>query len=301
MIYVKGYNNPVKMACALELLSKQEAFRYICISGSIISKNSQFTCTGKKVISLVTYVAEDKSTMMALLYHGDCTSLKGKDIITLSELPNLIEQPNVDEIIIRHIIDKYSHTGNRFKISVGFDNQCCPVLEEVVDNLSGCPVVAEIGATEQEVVSGRTITPVLTMRLIRGSETIYKTSNSDLISEFLKFIDTIYGFEYAVHSFDGGSKEVTVLNSRTEILREIAKYLNKTIVLVSLNPNDIVEQYIGASGALEVCMRAQKLRVYSWKPLQKLNPMKIFCVYLTSSSIENVAREQGRAMSKNKR
>lgn len=258
-IYLKKYNNPVRMSCAIDKLSEFKLFRFMTLRGSVFKKKDIFNCKGEEIAVLISFITDNNETMMTLLYLGDIPELDGKDVITFKDIPTA----NIYKTLIDALIDKFQHTNNWWELDL-----------RINDN-----TVLNFSAKENIGIK---------LDVIRNNAKLISTTSMSEIKKSINDIKEpvdIIRFNYKSSTIDGGSKIVEIKNSNSELYRELSRYLNKTIVLVSKHEDKFIEQYINHTGIVEVVMNMEGLRQQEKKPIAKMTPVVPFCMYLSNISV----------------
>lgn len=279
LIPVRKYDNKVRLACAMDKLkSEANGFRFICVQGNFKIAHGHFVAVGDTIIAVVTMVTAAKETDMAILYYGDCSELDGNKEVALEDLPKV----NICQYLAEQVMFKYENTKNPFSLLLTFKD--------------GKEAVLSAGYGEED-----SAVQIQVMSKDTSGKVEYVTSNTGLIADQLSQAINIIEFRYTVKAGDSGSKSVSVKRSRIELYREIARYLNRTVALVSYleQQSMLTIQYISATECLELSMHAFGMQVYRRKPLVRLSStLEPRWVFLSSAAVNEIARGQGKVLAK---
>lgn len=279
LIPVREYDNKVRLACAMDKLKNEaNGFRFICVQGNFKIAHGHFVAVGETIIAVVTMVTAAKETDMAILYYGDCAELQGKKEVALSDLPKV----NICGHLAEQVATKYENTRNPFSMLL--------TLKDGREIMLSAGYGEDDGGVQIQIMS----------KDVKGKVECV-TSNVSLIKEQLAQAADIVEFRYTVKAGDSGSKSVSVKRSRIELYREIARYLNRTVALVSYMEHQsmLVIQYISATECLELSMHAFGMQVYKRKPLVRLSStLEPRWVFLSSAAVSEIARGQGKVLAK---
>lgn len=261
------FTNKVRLANVIMTYSERPSFRFFCINGTISKNKSQYSILTPRVTVVIAYVGSDgKNTMQLLTNDSELSKYDGR--------PTDIENINHDSVFYNLCVllkEKCATTGNP------------ATMEFKSDKMTVSIGVSSASNSELECT-------------VRGVDGDVKVSGDDGIKDVLVQCKCISSFSYQTDTEDC-QREVTVRKSRGEILKEVARYLNRTIVIVSLqNGEDMLEQYISSTGMLEVTTRADGTKVYHKVVGSRLRDADPFCIYQSMARIEDIIREQGRAL-----
>ena len=269
----KYYSNPVRMTNALQYLSTQPGFRFFAVSGVVARDKKNFKVITETATLVVACVISSTKKNSMMLMTSDL-SFREKD----GEM--------IDTAVLSH--------------DTIFYNLCLLLQEKFNTTHNACTiefkgdkVIVSVSISDSD---GGTL-----QCTVRGSEGELKVCGPQNIRDMLNRCHQFYQFRYVYQSADG-VREVSVRMSRSEILKDVARYLNRTLVLVSFTADGtVLEQYIGDSSMLEVTTLPDGTRVYKKVGGSMLRDARSFCVYQTSATVEDVLKEQGRVLSKKKK
>lgn len=269
----KYYSNPVRMTNALQYLSAQPSFRFFAVSGVVIRDKKNFkmlTDTATLVVASVM-PSTKKNSMMLLTSDSAYRDQDGAMIDT-----SVIAHDTIFYNLCLLLQEKYNTTHNDVSIEFKGDKVIVAVsISGDNDGVMKCTV--------------------------RGSEGELKVSGPQNIRNLLNQCRQFYNFHYVYQTSDG-VREVSVRMSRSEILKDVARYLNRTLVLVSfMSDGTVLEQYISDSEMLEVTTCPDGTRIYKKVNGTMLRDAHSFCIYQSTATIEDVMKEQSRALSKKKK
>lgn len=283
VIPIVEYNNPVRMAKVLNSLKKDtDLFHFVCIEGMVSFNRGELVVKEFPAVVLVSFLAEDKNAKMSLMVCGATASLHGKTEIDLRELPKM----NIAKYLIKQIIRKASKTKS-WRIVAEMDAGYSIIITGSWDTAEGISTDDKACVTKLEIW--------------KDGDKAGVTCNEHTIASTLDMVTKITQFSFTmVDNVGKPVKEVTVNNNQVEMYREISRYLNKTIVLVSLDEENgkIIEQHISATSAVEISIKMERQTYYKHKPLMQLANTEPFCAFLSSASVDDVVSEHGRALSR---
>lgn len=280
----KYYSNQARLANSVEYLSNQPSFRFFCVSGMIVKNKKTFDVVTDTVTLVVACVLPGTGKNSMMLLTSD-PALRDKD-----------GEP-VDMLKIEYDPIYYN---------------LCVLLQEKF-KASNNPVTIEFRGDKH--VTAVTISEETKGELqcnVRGSEGDMVVNGVANIRATLGHCISLHSLKYAV-STPESQRIVTVscaaprrkedpLRGRTDLLREIAKYLNRTLVLVAFTPEgDMLEQYVGSNALLEVVTKQDGTKIYKKVTSAKLRNADSFCVYQTVSTVNDILLEQGKALHTDKR
>lgn len=271
-VLCKYYANTTRLIAGVSSFSGEQGFRFFCLEGSITKNKAQFKAHSDVLTVLVSCIsAKTKKNLMVILTNSPrFSAMDGKPI----EL-NYDDFTGIGYTLCELLREKYSTTGNKFQI-------------DFADKGSTITITPDMDAQHN---------PYLVCCMRGPSGEVLMTGEAS-IQNALRNNPDIKGFSYTTESAEV-EKTVTVRKSRGEIFREISHYLNRTVVLVSCSEdNRLIEQYISATAVLEIYTNQQGVRFYKKISPIVLKSTKPFCIYLTSASIDDIAREQGRNLKK---
>lgn len=276
----KYYSNQARLENSVQYLSSQPSFRFFCVSGMIVKNKRSFDVLTDNVTLVVVCVLPNsgKSSMMLLTSDPALREKDGEMVDTAS-----LEYDPVFYNLCLLLQAKFKMSQN--PVTAEFRNDSC---------------VVSISISEENEAELQ-----CSVRSPSGVLVVHGTQN---IRDMLKQCNMFHSFRYVTETEEchrevtvkrsrGGRVDVTQQRGRTEILREIARYLNRTLVLVSFLPDgDLLEQYIGSNGLVEVVSKEDGTRIYRRVPGQRLRETDAFCVYQSVSKIDDILKEQGRAL-----
>ncbi len=272
-ILCKYYNNQVRLANAVQYLSEQPSFRFFSVSGMIVKTKKGFNVLTDTVTLVVACVLPNTGKNSMMLFTSD-PSLKDKDGQQVDT--STIEHDTIFYNLCVLLKEKYKLTQNAATIEFRGEEACVAVT---IDKNSGGELQCIVHGPGGDV-------------LIRGDQNI---------RGMLKRCHLFHSFRYITDTADF-QKEVTVRRSRAEILKEVSRYLSRTLVIVSFLPDgEMLEQYIAPNGMLEVITRADGTRIYRKATGSRLRDANSFCIYQSTATIDDIVREQGRALATNRR
>ena len=266
------YSNNVRLAAGVGALVDEPSFRFFCIDGNIVKNKAQFKVLSKTVTILVSYVSsETKKNLMAVLTSDPAYREKSGTYIDGDNL----SRSNIYYTLATYLKGKYETSNNSFCLELGGENEVVTISAADGDNAHTVFVCNIRGVAGEVLVCGE-----------------------DAIKKVLSECTDLRGFDYTIKTPEC-IRSVSVKKSRGEILREIARFLGRTLVLASFSEDGrMLEQYISSNGILEVCTKSDGTKSY-----KKISPIVLrssapFCVYLTTATVDDIAREQGRSLSR---
>lgn len=269
----KYYNNQARLANALQYLSDLPSFRFFCINGLVTRSKKEFKVLSDSVTVAVACVLPETGKANMVLVTSDSTleSKNGQVVDT-----DTLRKDGLYYNLCMLLREKFAASGNRVSIQLtsGEDLLTLKVGEE----------------TEGELEC-----------LVHKKDGEVAVCGDFAIKSVLDSCDGINSFSYVTNTPEF-HREVSVSEGRGEILKEISRYLNRTLVFVSFTSADeLLEQYIGQTSALEIITRSNGSKVYKRVLGSKLRDTEPFCVYQSTMRVEDVAREQGRILQNSKR
>lgn len=264
------FANQTRLINALQSLSTKPSFRYFTLQGLIIKTRNHFNVVSSTVTLIIIYVDQTQ----------------GKTILNLfTSNPELATYNNkyLDTDIVKHD-------------SIYFN--LCQLIKERYKIIQGSVTIEFKGQGNTTAISISPETENELQCIMRGERGEVSVAGANNIASVLSDCTSIQSFSYNITSQEY-QKQVSIKHGRIQILMEIAKYLNRTIVFVSFLPDGsgMLEQYISATATLEILTKHNGVRIYRRVPNNKLRELDAFCIYQSSTSIERLMREQGRALS----
>lgn len=265
----KYYSNPVRLANSVQYLSTQPSFRFFCVSGMIVKNKKSYDVLTDTVTLVVACVPPGAGKNSLMLFTND-PALKERDGQPVDM--STIEPDPVYYNLCVLLQEKFKMSHNPLTVEFRGDKMVVAVsISEDEDGELKCSVHGMDG----DIV-------------VRGMQNI---------RSMLGHCQTVHAFKYATSTSEC-QREVAVKGGRTDILREVSRYLSRTLVLVSLLPDGgMMEQYVSTSALLEVTTRQDGTKVYRKINNNRLREASTFCIYQTVMSVEDIIREQGRALS----
>lgn len=266
----KYYTNPVRLAAGVSTFSDMPGFRFFCLEGTLIKAKDQFKVVSDRISVCVSFISQKTHKVAMVLLTND------PQYKEYSEGHVDINPPSTQRIfsnLSTLLLDKYSKTSNPFNIFFSGDAMTVELKP-----------YSDEGFCELQCV----------LHSVAGDAIV---ENSAAINNILSSCVDVKEFSYAAVSPDV-EKTVSVRKPRGEIYKEISRYLNKTVALVAFTEDSLVEQYIGSTGILEVLTKPDGSRSYKRIPPLTMRNYNPFCIYLTTASVEDIAREQGRSLRK---
>lgn len=264
----KYYSNQARLCNSVQYLSSQPSFRFFSVSGMMVKTKKGFEVITDKVTVVVACVLPNtgKNSMMLMTSDPDLRD-KNDTMVDMST----VEHDTIFYNLCVLLQEKFKTSQNDATIEFGGDKVA---------------VFVSVSAESKGELQC----------LVRGMSGDMVVSGQQNIRDMLSRCHLFRSFRY-VTTTDDFQKEVTVRRSRAEILKEVSRYLSRTLVIVSFLPNgDMLEQYVAANGMLEVVTHPNGTRVYRKATGSKLRDANAFCIYQSMLSIDDVVREQGRAL-----
>lgn len=269
----KYYSNSARLVNSMQYMSTQPSFRFFCVSGMVIKNKRNFKILTDKVTLVVACVmpGTGKNSMMVLTTD---TALKESDN-TYLDMSTLEYDPIFYNLCL---LLQEKHKASKNPVTVEFSGKQMVV------------VVSINGTTEGELQC-----------CVHGPSGDLVIHGSQNVRDMLSQCSSISSFRYAIETPES-HREIAVKRGRTELFKEIARYLNRTLVLVAFLPNgDMLEQYISSSSLLEIVVKGNGMRIYKRVTGDKLQAVDAFCVYQSTAEIEDIIKEQGEALSTTRR
>lgn len=269
----KYYSNQARLANSVLYMSAQPSFRYFCVSGMLVKNKKEFQVLTPTVTLVLACVLPNTGKNSMMLLTSD---------------PTLREQDGkvVDTATIDHDPIFYN---------------LCVLLQEKYKNNHSAVTIEFKGEHMSVVVSISEVDDGALQCTVRGADGSIVVHGQRNIRDMLRQCHLFHSFRYMTETAEC-QREVTVRKSRAEILKEVSRYLNRTLVIVSFQQDgSMLEQYISVSGMLEVITREDGARSYRKATGSRLRDANSFCLYQSTSRIEDIMREQGSALSHDKR
>lgn len=260
------FTNNARLADGIVAFCKEPGFRFLCLEGTITKNKEQFTVVTNTVTVLVTFIStKNQKTMNAILTSDPRYKSLSKKIVDIEEFAH----SKIHYSLCCLLAEKFKNTNNPYTIEFIGNGETVTITPAPVD------VKSDFNCT------------------LRGTSGEAMVTGTNAIKQVLASCTDVKCFEYTTITPDV-EKAVSVRKSRGEIYREIAHYLNKTIALTAICDGQILEQYISATAVLEVYTKQDGTRYYKRISPIVMRNTQPFCIYLTTASVEDIAREQGR-------
>lgn len=275
-VFCKYYSNNFRLAAGITGFSDSPSFRFFCLEGTIVRNKSQFTVITECVTVLVSCISRErkKNLMVVLTSNPKYRGYDGNPIET-----DDIETSSIYFPLALLLREKYmlSHNPFTLEFSSSDGRVFLSMLGENGDTSEHGSLSCRISGTAGEVI-------------LMGDEATQPV---------LDKCKEMKAFEFTCVTPDV-EKTISVKRSRGEILREIAHYLSKTLVLVSfLSEGQLLEQYISPTTILQCQTKTDGSRFFKKISPSVLKASQPFCVYATSTTIEDICREQGKNLKRN--
>lgn len=265
------YTNNARLANEIAEYIHEPGFRLYCLQGSVIVDRNKVKIVSKCATALISFIPEGSRNVTVILLTSDYKHVEfaGREV----EVSQFYTKETY-YTLCTFLMSKYCTTSNVFTIEFGHP-QGTAVISPIKDNgnkdaLMSCTILSQVGNI--------------------------LVSNEEAIKAILEESSGPKAFSFTSTSTDL-EKTVSVKKSYGEIYREVAKYLNKTVVLVSSTEKfGLLEQYISSIGFLECTTNSKGQRVYKKVPASSLIKTCPMCIQLISTTIDEVAREQGRLL-----
>lgn len=269
----KYYSNQARLANSVQYLSTQPSFRFFSVSGMMVKTKKGFEVITDKVTVVVACVLPNTGKNSMMLFTSD-PALRDKDGQEVDTAT--IEHDTIFYNLCVLIQEKYKASKNAATIEFRGEKM---VVAVTVDEASNGELQCVVRGTEGDIV-------------VRGQQNI---------RDMLKQCHLFHSFRY-VTSTEEYQRDVTIRKSRAEILKEVSRYLSRTIVIVSFLPDgEMLEQYVATNGMLEVVTRPDGTRIYRKATGSRLRDANSFCIYQSAAKIDDIVREQGRALHTDKK
>lgn len=265
------YTANARLFAGVLAFSREPGFWCCCLKGSMVVNKGVYKATTPSVTVLVNCLSlGDKKPVMAVLTTDpEYQKYDGGKIET-----DTIPTPSMYMSLCTLLKEKYSNTLNPFVLSFTCDGSTADVSADII---------------------GDSICLKATLKIPTGEAIL---TGDSAISSYLRDARGIKSFQYTAIN-PAVEKEVTVRKCYGEILREIAHYLNRTLVLISQTQRHlIVEQYISAVGCAEVTTREDGVKVYKKVSASTLQDCNVLGVYTANSTVDEILREYGKALKK---
>lgn len=262
------FNNNYRLTSTMTQFSTEQGFHFCTVNGRIVQKGKDtFNVLTPTVTVCVFGVSKETgSPLMALLTSDKGYQKFNGKYIDTSEL----KQDNAWMSLIEILRDKYVTTGNTFSVEFNGPGEVLAVS-----------------------VKGSQSDPVL-YGTVKGTVGEVGIIGNDILETAMGRCNLLKGFSFKTETPDI-EKSISVKKSVSEIYKQIAAYLNKTLVLVFfLSNGTFVEQYISSNGLGEViitqdykmsCKRIIPTAIRKEKP---------FCIYTATQSAEDLMRTQSK-------
>lgn len=256
----KFYNRE-RIGLILFELQKKLGFASYVIEGALSFDKTKISVQSKDCVVLVSYI--DEKPVTEVYSSRDCDSDASTIDVDISKTRNFM-LPLCDMLL-----SKFNNTSNSFSLSIADD----------ISNLSVC--------IEAEFLTDKAIQGTLKKD---GKDIM--VSDTTILREYIKNCNKIESFSQ-MQTTASFVKTIRVLSSSLssgEILREIAHYLGKTLVLVSNTEKGMFEQYISTNGALEVNKEPNNIW---WRKVAPCNisNVHINTIYLTNKNQNLIIQE----------
>lgn len=268
------YPGNVRLVAGVRYFSEQPAFRVFCIDGAIQQSRGNIKVNSATATLIVSCVMDKNGCVQFYLMSSDPKYKDSHNKIIDVDVPGV---GNAFVTLLSFLRERYEHTGNTFQLTFSGDKGTV-LVETVKDDNNECILSATITGTDGEVM----------------------TLDPKIIKQTVASCSAIKSFCYDTVMADC-EKSVSVRRGYSEIYREISRYLNKTLCLVSLDKTgtSLVEQYISISSAVEMTTKKDGKRHY--RRLQFPFPAgdSPFGAYLVSNSVEDIIREHNNSTRRN--
>lgn len=267
----KYYSNNTRLLAGMKVFSEKQGFSFYVLSGSMLNNKGSWKITTPVVTVMVTCFSDaTKQNLVGIL----TTDSRYKEYDSKKIDTNDIEHSDINMLLCENLRDKYQRTRNPFHIEFGCKNSTVTVTVEEINGV--CDFRSTIHSVSGEFI----------------------VTGSNALARILKKYSSLRSFCYnsVTEDFD---KTVSIRRNRGEILKEISKYLNRTLIFVSsLNDGQMIEQYISNTGVLEVITRADYSKAYRRVSAVSMKKTEPFCLCFSTATIESIAKEQGRLLRK---
>ena len=209
-----------------------QSFTVCPIRGSYSRSENDVKCIGDEAMFLV--FGGNNTDPILMVYGTEADNLSSAD-----------HNPEADSAYLQLVqlcVDKFNNSKNPFEFEFKTDNGSLIVHKSQGDNI---------------------------LYTLRTSQGVLSYVDTFVPRSIFSGCTGIVGFKYTVVT-DSAEKEVLVRKGQIEIMREIAHYVNKTLVFYTWNDTGILREYaIAANGCCEM-IKADGKRV-----LRKVQPTKI--------------------------
>ncbi len=273
-VLCKYYSDNFRLLDGFKKFSESNGFRFFCSRGTVWKQDNEYKIIASKAVTIIVTATSDttKKNLIAVL----TSDIKYKDsdckYVDLAE----IEHDNVNVAICNILRDKYKNTLNIFSLELGGN---------------GSTVIVSIDPETEDFTCK-----------VKSSGNEIIGCGYDFMVQYVQMCNLLKSFSYTIAN-EKYEKGVTINRNRGEILREIAHYCNKTIVVVcsSKKGEEIIEQYISATSALEVKTRSDLVKSFKKIGPSELKNLEPFCLYLMSQSVEDIAKNISKDLSRKDR
>lgn len=264
----KYFTNKKRMAASIEEFSQGICFQYWTVEGIVNERGNRFEIASDKATVCVSKLASNSKNVLLAVFtmNAECAQYNGKYVDSCA-----FEPEGAWVMLCNLLCIKYANTSNEFALELA---------------RNGETVLLEAKNFQDTVI------PVAT---VSGPSGEVSLCGFDLVNNGLKDCKAVKSFSYTATSPEV-EKSVSVRKSVAEIYKQIAQYLNRTLVFASFSvDNKLVEQYVSPSGIVEVCIAEDfTMTVHKVAP-SAIRRVKPFCVHTTTSSIEDVLRAHSRS------
>lgn len=268
-VYCRYYRNTARLIDALRGLATFKGFRFYCLDGSMERRGDDFIAHSKQVTILISICTEENKGMFSVLTTETCCANYNDTSVDVEVFP--IDNPIYRLCLL--MLNKYSVTKSPFMLELNGDQ---------------CTIAVSIDEDAE------TLTAVM-----RGAQGEVVVSGQDNLKAALEKVTSLASFSYTVFNNDC-EKTISIKKNSGAVMCEVAHYLGRTLVCASYTPNgNILEQYITTGRALEVIVSKTGVQSYKIVLPPNLQNVKAFCLYTTTSSLEDVYRKVGKECAKN--
>lgn len=267
----KYYTSNVRLVAGLDMFASNPGFRFYCLKGSIVNAKGTYKVLTSNATIMVSCISPQTQRNLVAVLTSDYaySEYNGKQIDT-----STIETSDPYLLLCNFLKEKYINTKNPFQIEFGGDNKTVVISADEIENN------IDLRATVRSMSGDIIVTGEIPLAAVLRECRLLKSFTYNTITP-----------EY--------ERSISIKKNRGEILKDISHYLNKTIVLVSyIQDGNLLEQYIGSTGSLEVTTRDNFTKVYRKIVPSKLKNADAFCIYLVAATVDSIAREQGRLLKK---
>lgn len=271
-VLCRMYTNNVRLEMDIARLSKEPGFRLYSLHGRISENNGAYRVHTSSATVCISIVSEKSGkTLVSLLTTEQKYASHNGKYIDL----DTVGHDDVYPVLCGYMLSKFATTGSPFSVVFSKDKHVLEVTSVLTEDFNPELVCTVRGTSGEVVVYG-----MLEVQSVLCNCERPRSFSYNIVTEEME-------------------KSVSVKKSVAEIYKAMATYLNRTIVLISMSKTgEIVEQYYGSRGTLEVVTKKNGSRYFKRQSPSDMRNLDPFCIYTTTSTVEDIANEQSRVLRK---